>query len=177
MPRPKRREPPTIDLELAGIVNGVPFHATGTARVVRPDAPLQVEFASTIEVLHWDPLLAALTCCEAVGLAAGADARVVAQDGEWAVESRAVVHDDQGRTIGDVATSAVVDAPDGAVRARIVIRAADVRLEATERLARVTRFEAATQQLASRLVRTTAWTAESSRGNVYRGVVVTAPTV
>lgn len=89
MPRPTRRESTTIDLELAGTVNGVAYHATGTARVAGPDRPLQVEFVAATGVLHRDPLLAALTCCEATRLAADAEATVIAQADELATESRA----------------------------------------------------------------------------------------
>jgi hypothetical protein len=52
-----------------------------------------------------------------------------------------------------------------------------VRLEATERLTPVTAVQAVTRELAGRLVRTTAWTAESTRGSVYRGIVITGPTI
>jgi hypothetical protein len=42
MPRPKRGEPTTIDLDLAGTVNGVAFRAAGMVRVVGQDVPLHV---------------------------------------------------------------------------------------------------------------------------------------
>lgn len=158
--------------EVAGVVNNVPVTIEGRGTLT--EGGLTVEQNADRDVIGWDAALIAPCCLDALlAIAAGASSRH--EPGiPVPIRGWTMLFDENGREVGRAVCSGTLALDNGTLRLRAQFLEATFRLELGERITRIgAPFPISILPAGSHAVLTSAWSFETSRGNLYRGWTTT----